>query len=149
MMQRGTSWESVDLREGPDQVFEGVIKDGNENTANPTTNTISVDYGTYGSSIFTGGDEDWIEKDIKYLRLRELRLAYRLPEDFLKKSKLLNSLNLYFVANDLFTWTNYSGIDAVGNAVSAAAGGVGGEGYDVMAIPNPRSYSLGLSIILN
>ncbi|WP_117880253.1 SusC/RagA family TonB-linked outer membrane protein [Aureibaculum luteum] len=149
MMQRGTSWESVELREGPDQVFEGVIKDGNENTANPTTNTISVDYGTYGSSIFTGGDEDWIEKDIKYIRLRELRLAYRLPDDLLKKSKLLNSMNLYFVANDLFTWTNYSGIDAVGNAVSAAAGGVGGEGYDVMAIPNPRSYSIGLSIILN
>ncbi|RPD96742.1 SusC/RagA family TonB-linked outer membrane protein [Aureibaculum marinum] len=149
MMQRGTSWESVELREGPDQIFEGVLEDGNENTDNPTVNTISVDYDTYGSSIYTGGDEDWIEKDIKYLRLRELRLAYRLPEEFLNRSKTISQLNVYLVANDLFTWTNYSGIDAVGNAVSAAAGGVGGEGYDVMAIPNPRSYSIGVSIILN
>jgi hypothetical protein len=46
----------------------------------------------------------------------------------------------------LATWTNYSGIDAVGNTVSAAAGGTGGEGYDVWSLPNPRSISFGISI---
>ena len=56
---------------------------------------------------------------------------------------------VYFVGNDLLTWTNYSGIDAVGNTVSAAAGGTGGEGYDVWSIPNPRGFSLGLSLTLN
>jgi len=149
MMQRGTSWESVELRESQPHIFDGVIKDGNEDTANPTKNTIAVDYRTYGSSIFSGGDEDWLEKDVNYLRMQEFRLSYRLPEEALNKTKLFSQVDLFFVANDLFTWTNYSGIDAVGNTVSAAAGGTGGEGIDVWSMPNPRSFSLGLSLTLN
>lgn len=47
------------------------------------------------------------------------------------------------------TWTNYSGLDAVGNTVSAAAGGTGGEGYDVWSLPNPRSISFGISLTFN
>ncbi|AUC83798.1 SusC/RagA family TonB-linked outer membrane protein [Polaribacter sp. ALD11] len=149
MMQRGTSWESVALRERQPQIFNGVIKDGNENSANPTQNTISVDYRTYGSTIFSGGDEDWLEKDVNYLRMQEFRFSYRLPEEALRKTKILSKMDLFFVANDLFTWTNYSGIDAVGNTVSAAAGGTGGEGIDVFSMPNPRSFSIGLSLTLN
>lgn len=149
MMQRGTSWESVDLRESNPQIFNGVVKDGNENTSNPTKNTIAVDYSMYGSSIFTGGDEDWLEKDVNYLRLQELRFSYRLEENIINKSKLFSQMNVYLVANDLLTWTNYSGIDAVGNTVSAAAGGTGGAGIDVWSMPNPRSYSIGVSLTLN
>ncbi|WP_405604011.1 SusC/RagA family TonB-linked outer membrane protein [Polaribacter sp. Asnod1-A03] len=149
MMERGTSWESVALRESAPQIFTGVLRDGNENSDNPTENTIAVDYSMYGSSIFSGGDEDWLEKDVNYLRMQELRFSYRVPEDLFDKSKLFSQMNLYFVANDLFTWTNYSGIDAVGNTVSAAAGGTGGEGIDVFSMPNPRSYSIGLSLTLN
>ncbi|WP_299669162.1 SusC/RagA family TonB-linked outer membrane protein [uncultured Polaribacter sp.] len=149
MMQRGTSWESVALRESQPYIFDGVIRDGNENTANPTQNTIAVDYRTYGSSIFSGGDEDWLEKDVNYLRMQELRFSYRLPEDVLRKSKLFSQMDLFFVANDLFTWTNYSGIDAVGNTVSAAAGGTGGEGIDVWSLPNPRAFTIGVSLNLN
>ena len=132
-----------------DKIFNGVIQDGNENSATPTQNTIAVDYSMYGSSIFSGGDEDWLEKDVNYLRMQELRFSYRLDEELLNKSKLFSQVNLYFVANDLFTWTNYSGIDAVGNSVSAAAGGTGGEGIDIWSIPNPRSYSVGISLTLN
>ncbi len=145
MMQRGTSWESVNLREGGPVVFEGVLEDGNENTANPTPNNISVTYDVYGSSIFSGYDEDWLEKNVNYLRLQELRLSYRVPAKVLKNT-LLSRAVIYVAGNDLATWTNYSGIDAVGNTVSAAAGGTGGEGYDVWSIPNPRGYSVGINI---
>jgi hypothetical protein len=48
--------------------------------------------------------------------------------------------------NDLITWTNYSGIDAVGNTVSAAAGGTGGEGIDVWSLPMPRGFSIGIAV---
>jgi hypothetical protein len=148
MMERGTSWESVELRESQPEVFNGVLKDGNENTPNPTKNTIAVDYRTDGSTIFDGGDEDWLEKDVNYLRMQELRFSYRLPEEALKRTKLFSQVDLFIVGNDLFTWTNYSGIDAVGNSVSAAAGGTGGEGMDIWSIPNPRSFTLGLNITL-
>lgn len=149
MMQQGTSWESVKLRESGPFVFKGVLRDGNENTANPTINTIATDYRTYGATIYTGGDEDWIEKGVNYVRLQELRLTYRIPARSLAWSKIASGMDLFIVGNDLATWTNYSGFDAVGNTVSAAAGGTGGEGIDILSIPNPRGFSVGLSLTLN
>lgn len=149
MMTSGTSWESVDLRERKPVIFNGVLKDGNENTDNPTINRIAVDYSAYGTSIYGGGDEDWLEKDVNYLRLQELRLSYRIPANLLNATGLISQANLFVAGNDLLTWTNYSGIDAVGNTVSAAAGGTGGEGYDMWSLPNPRSISVGFSITVN
>ncbi|MBQ8225034.1 MAG: TonB-dependent receptor, partial [Bacteroides sp.] len=153
MLQRGASWESVDLRENETPViFQGVLKDGLENSSNPTKNTIAVDMSNYpGSTVYTGSDRDWFEKDVNYLRLQELRLSYNVPSKFLKKafSGLISNANVYVCGNDLVTWTNYSGIDAVGNTVSAAAGGTGGEGYDVWGLPSPRGISFGLSLTFN
>ncbi len=150
MMTSGTSWESVDLRERGPVVFNGVLRDGNENTPNPTINNIAVDYKSYGTSIYGGNDEDWLEKNVNYLRLQELRLSYRIPPTWLKTNlPLISNADIFFTGNDLFTLTNYSGIDAVGNTVSAAAGGTGGEGYDVWSLPNPRGLSFGLSFTFN
>ncbi|WP_300598317.1 SusC/RagA family TonB-linked outer membrane protein [Niabella sp.] len=148
MMTNGTSWESVALRERGPVVFNGVLNDKNVNSDNPTVNTIAVDYHLYGSSIFTGGDENWLEKNVNYLRMQELRASYSLPQSLLMKSKFIAGIDIYMVGNDLFTFTNYSGIDAVGNNVSAAAGGTGGEGIDVWSLPNPRAFTVGLSISL-
>jgi TonB-linked SusC/RagA family outer membrane protein len=145
MMSNGWSKESVKLREQGPVVFNGVLKDGNENTTNPTTNNISITYNSYGSSIFAGNDEDWIEKDVNYLRLQELRLSYAIPERMFTRVPV-SAATVFVAGNDLITWTNYSGIDAVGNTVSAAAGGTGGEGFDVWSLPSPRGFSLGLSI---
>jgi hypothetical protein len=145
MMSNGLSWESVDLRERGPVVFDGVLQDGNENTATPTPNNIAVTYDIMGSTAYGGGDEDWIEKGINYLRLQELRLSYVIPEKILAKTPLA-SASLFFSGNDLFVLTNYSGIDAVGNTVSAAAGGTGGEGIDVWSLPMPRGISVGINV---
>jgi len=148
MMTQGISWESVALREGPPVVFKGVLKDGNEDSKTPTVNNIEVNYSLYGS-MFGGGDEDWLEKNVKYLRMQEVRLSYRLPTQLLRKTKVISGVDVFVVGNDLAVWTNYSGIDAVGNTVTAAAGGTGGEGYDVWSLPMPRTFSVGFSITFN
>ncbi len=145
MMQRGVSWESVELRERGPVIFNGVLKDGNEESETPTQNNISVNYGTQSSSIFSGGDEDWLEKNVNFLRLQEIRLGYKLPSAWMNKISV-SSAYIYVTGNDLFTWTNYSGIDAVGNTMSAAAGGTGGEGIDVWALPSPRGFSVGIGV---
>ena len=151
MMTNGTSWESVDLREREPVVFTGVLKDGNENSANPTVNTISVSYDNYLTSTYVGGDEDWLEKNVHYIRLQELRLSYTVPTQYLQKflNGFITYANVFVCGNDLFTWTNYSGIDAVGNTVAAAAGGTGGEGYDTWSLPSPRGISFGVSLTFN
>ncbi|MDO5664934.1 MAG: SusC/RagA family TonB-linked outer membrane protein [Bacteroidia bacterium] len=148
MMQNGLSWESVAAREQGPVVFKGVLRDGLENTDNPTVNTIAVTYGNYSSGIYSGADPNWIEKNVNYMRLQELRLSYTIPPHALKKftNGFISYATLSISGNDLVTWTNYSGIDAVGNTVSAAAGGVGGEGYDTWAIPSPRGITCGVSL---
>lgn len=148
MMGNGISQESVSLREAGPVIFNGVLQDGFENTSTPTKNSIAVDYSAYGASIYTGGDEDWIQKNVNYLHLQELRLSWNLPEKWLARTPL-SQANIFVAGNDLATWTNYSGIDAVGNTMSAAAGGTGGEGMDIWALPVPRGYSFGLSVTFN
>ena len=145
MLSTGTSWESVTLREGPSVIFKGVLKDGKENTDNPTINNIAYNYAT---GIYSGQDPDWIENHVNYLRCQEIRLNYRVPSKWLKNvtHNLISDASVWVAANDLFVITNYSGIDAVGNTTSAALGGTGGEGYDTWSIPNPRTFSFGINL---
>lgn len=148
MMTTGSSWESVKLRKSAPVVFKGVLKNGLENTDHPTVNNIAVTYANYGSSIYTGGDEQWLEKNVNYLRLSELRLSYSVPGNWLSNvtHNFVQSASVWVKATDLVTWTNYSGIDAVGNANSAALGGSGGVGIDYWNIPTPRGFSFGVNL---
>lgn len=160
LMSRGQSWESVNLRESGSYVFNGVLYDGHENpqydesgveipgSYNPTRNTIAVDMTKYGQTVYAGGDENWVQHKINYIRCQEMRLAYTVPGDWLHKMTrgLIQNALVYISGNDLFTITNYTGIDVAGNTMSAAAGGTGGEGYDVWSLPSPRTYTFGLSV---
>lgn len=49
-------------------------------------------------------------EDGSYLRLRNLRLSYSLPKAWVNKI-LLNEVLVSLSADNLFTWTNYSGMD--------------------------------------
>lgn len=148
MMANGLSWESVDQRELGSVVFNGVLKDGNQDSDNPTPNTIAVNLDSYNSSGWVGYDEDWLQSGIYYLRCQDLRLTYNVDKKWLSKTfnNVISNASIYVSGNDLFTITNYTGYDVVGNATSAAAGGTGGEGIDYWSLPNPRTYTLGLSL---
>ena len=149
MMGTGSSWASVKQREDHNAiVFKGVLKDGLENTDHPTVNTIAVDYSAYGSATYTGTDEDWLEKGVRYLRLNELRLSYNVPSKWLKENtkKFVSAATVWIKGTDLFTWTNYSGIDVVCNSNSASLGGTGGVGIDLWGFPNPRGLALGVNL---
>ena len=124
------------------------MKNGLENSSHPTPNNISVSYKNFGSAIYTGYDEDWLEHDVNYLRMSECRLAYTVPKKWLEKNtkKFVSSANIWVAASNLLTLTNYSGIDAVGNSNSAALGGSGGIGIDCWGIPSPRGLSFGLNL---
>lgn len=148
MLSTGSSWESVALRESGSVVLDGVLKDGLENTDNPTPNIIAIDMAAYGTSVYTGTDINWLEKNVNYLRLSELRLSYTVPQNWLRKvtNNFVNSASVYVKGNDLVTLTNYSGIDPVGNANSASMGGVGGVGIDFWGLPSPRGFGFGINL---
>jgi TonB-linked SusC/RagA family outer membrane protein len=149
LMGTGSSWQSVELRENTNPVvFKGVLKDGKENTANPTVNTIAVDYSNVGSTTYTGTDEDWLEKNVNYLRLSEVRLSYNVPQKWLKNAtkNFLSAASVWVKGTDLVTLTNYSGIDVVCNSNSASLGGSGGVGIDLWGFPSPRGFAFGFNL---
>ncbi len=147
MQTYGYSQESVTQREAPPVVFDGVLKDTYENTPTPTINSIGVKLGDlqYG---YAGQDPDWIEQNINYLKLAELRFSYAFNKEWLAKktNKTVSAVTIFTSGSDLFIWTNYSGIDVAGNANSSALGGTGGAGFDMMSIASPRRISFGLSV---
>jgi len=149
MMTNGSSAESVTQRSMGAVVFNGVIKDGKQDSSTPTTNNIAVNLATVNSgSGYAGADPDWIEKNVNYLNMSEVRLSYNFDKKLLSKlsRNLVSALTVYAAGTDLFILTNYSGIDPAGNGTSSAVGGTGGVGFDMLSIGAPRGISCGLNI---
>lgn len=147
LLANGSNMMSVEQREMGPVIFNGVIKDGKENSANPTPNNIAVRFGDL-SSGYAGVDPNWIEKNINYLNLSEVRLSYNFSKSTINQltGNLVSALSIFLAGNDLFLLTNYSGIDPVGNATTSAVGGTGGVGFDMLSIGAPRGFSCGLNI---
>ena len=147
MMTNGSSWESVAFREGEPFIIKGVLKNGKQDGPDPTPNNIMVDPKVI-ASYYVGSAEDWFETGVNYLRLQEVRLSYNVPSRWLQNTthRFISAANIWVKGTDLFTWTNYSGIDAVGNNSSAALGGYGGVGIDYWGLPSPRGIAFGLGL---
>lgn len=144
LYSRGRSLKTLD-RETP-RIVRGVLADGLQNTANPTPNTIVITP-LFRSDFYTAGfaEEDFIERDVHWVRLRDVTISYKLADKLIKKQRIFKSASVFVTGTDLFIITNYSGADPSANAnnVSSRAG-IGGIGMDYGNIPNPRGLSLGL-----
>ncbi len=142
---RGQSRLSLD-RETP-RIIEGVLRDGLENTANPTKNNIIVTpyitssyYSTYYNTL------DFLEKDVNWIRLKDITLSFNLPKTLFAKSNVFKSINVFATGTDLLLITNYKGVDPAINGLSAATGGLGGTGIDFGSVGLPRGYNFGLKV---
>ncbi|AKQ47076.1 membrane receptor RagA [Rufibacter radiotolerans] len=143
MVTRGLSPRT--LSRDQTRIVEGVLQDGLENTDNPTRNNLPIDVSrnsSYWSSIYNFNT--FIEKDINWMRLRDVTLSYRLPSTLLKRAGFVKDLSLSVTGTDLFILTNYSGLDPIGAGTSAATGGAGGGGIDYGNFPTPRGWNFTL-----
>jgi hypothetical protein len=95
----------------------------------------------YWSSI---AEDEFIEKDVNWLRLRDVTIAYNLPKKFLAKSKFIQAISVYATGTDLLLFTNYSGVDPLTNANTPSTPGVGGFGFDYGTVPLPRTFLFGI-----
>lgn len=126
-------------------VVDGVLKDGKENSANPTRNTIVVIpayHPTYYSSSMP--EEIFIEKDVNWFRLRDITLSYMFPEKWTRKIKGIRNLGAFVTANDLILFTNYTGADPSVSGSGAGTRGVGAAGFDFGTIGTPVSVNIGV-----
>lgn len=150
LYRRGLSTKTLD-REIP-RIVTGVLKDGLENTANPTPNNIVITPATnsnyYSSTVSGIAPEMFVEKNIKALRLRDITIGYDLPSNLITRTKFISNLGLFVTLTDVFLITNYSGIDPDVNGNNPSLGGLGGYGIDYGNMGRPLGVNLGLRIKL-
>jgi len=81
---------------------------------------------------------------VNWLKLRSLSLTYDFS-DLLKSQKIIKGLSATAIGTNLFTWTNYKGMDP---EVSAAGGtgGSGSTGIDYLGVPAVASFTFGVNL---
>ena len=148
LYRRGLSTKTLD-REQP-RIIKGILKDGLENSATPTINTIMITPYTnsnyYTSTTGSIAPEQFVEKNINALRLRDITVGYDLPTKLISRTKFISSLGFYVTLTDVFLITNYSGMDPDGNANNPSLGGAGGYGIDYGTMGRPLGVNMGLRI---
>jgi len=137
----GRSYRTID-RESP-RVINGIIEDGLENTGTPTKNNISITPAVNQAYYTTMPEEEFIQKDVNWLRLRDMTLNYNFTGEFVKNLKVVKSLGAFITVNDLVMITNYYGADPQVNGNTAGSRGVGGFGFDYGNVGTPVSVNVG------
>jgi len=132
-------------RETP-RVIKGVLQDGLENSAKPTVNNIVVNP-YYDNRYYTGISEElFIERNINWIRMRDVTLAYTLPSKMIARQKFVKSASIFATATDVFLISNYSGADPIANGNNAATVGSGGMGIDYGNFPTSLGVNIGVRI---
>jgi TonB-linked SusC/RagA family outer membrane protein len=84
----------------------------------------------------------WLE-DASFLKLKDVTLAYNLPSKLTKKIGLQNA-RLFFNANNLLTWTNYTGGDP--EQGGGTSDGNYNDNYSFFEYAIPRIWTFGTNI---
>ncbi len=91
---------------------------------------------------YSNSSSFYVEKG-DYMRIRNVVLGYSLPTALLKKSGTFSNIRVYVSAQNLFTFTSYSGFDPEVGSTNPIRAGIDDGVY-----PLPRTMSVGLNITL-
>ncbi|MCY7293087.1 MAG: TonB-dependent receptor [Ferruginibacter sp.] len=80
-------------------------------------------------------------EDGSYLRLKTVQLGYTLSTSLMKKVKV-KSLRFYLSAQNLLTWTSYTGFDPEVSSYNSALT----PGFDYSVYPRARTMTIGLNL---
>jgi hypothetical protein len=82
--------------------------------------------------------------DVSWLKLRAVQISYDFT-GLLKNQKILKGLSASVSGNNLFTWTNYKGMDPE-VSTAGGTGGSGATGIDYCSVPATSSISFGINL---
>jgi len=131
----GLADETLNRNPGGTRLVEGV-------TANGSPNTREVTEMDYYQQYYSQDAENFIE-DASFTRLRYATLTYNFSKDFLEKLNIA-SAQISLTGRNLFTITDYSGVDPEVNTFGAGVQGTGSVGIDNLGTPNTRGFDLGI-----
>ena len=109
----------------------------NTDTNDPRIGIATGDQGLVDNARLSS--DRWLENG-SYVRLRNIQLGYNFKESLLNKIGM-SSLRIYASGQNLFTITNYSGLDP-----DVQGNGILERGVDAGNWPSSRIFSLGLNV---
>jgi len=128
--------------EGNDQLRYNLNQYATYNDRWSADNQDSKNFRTGGQGIPGLYSSRTIE-DGSYLRLKTISLSYDLPVALMKRMKIQN-VSIYASAQNLYTWTNYSGMDPEVSTRNTTLT----PGFDYSAYPRPRTFTFGMRLTL-
>lgn len=122
-----------------------INKDGQWALENPGTNVARISYGPNGN--YTRPTNKWVENG-SFVRIKNISLSYNVPAGFLAKQKLIKGVRLTVGAQNIHTFTDYSGFDPeVGSYVGRDSGpGNQAIGLDFGRYPLTPIYTFNLGV---
>lgn len=94
------------------------------------------------TSLDFTNDSDRFLSDGSYLRLKNITLAYNLPESLISKIGM-RSARVYIQGQNLLTFTNYQGADPEVSTFGATSTSLG---TDFLTFPQAKMYTVGVNI---
>jgi hypothetical protein len=127
------------------RVVTGILRDGLENSAFPTANSIAI-VPYYQQAYYTSmPEEEFIQKDVNAFRLRDLSFNYNIKKFMTEGiAKYTKTFSVFLTINDLILITNYKGADPAVGATSAGSRGVSAFGFDYANMGAPVSFNMGI-----
>jgi TonB-linked SusC/RagA family outer membrane protein len=97
---------------------------------------------SFQGMAFTDASSRYIE-DGSFLRVRNINIGYNFPQALLSRIKL-SAAKIYFSAQNVYTFTNYSGFDP--ESQNTGGGLIPTLGVDYLTQPIPRVFMVGLNL---
>jgi hypothetical protein len=106
----------------------------------PPANGLGSGFGTVATQFI---------EDASWIKLREISLDYTVPSD-VAESLMMTGISLRVAGRNLFTWTDYTGLDPETSLTGTLGGGNGRgapvRGYDYFNNPQSRQFVFTLSL---
>jgi TonB-linked SusC/RagA family outer membrane protein len=118
-------------------VLNRFVAGKNENTDVPREGYFLSSYGSYVNSRFV--------ENASYLRLKQVSLAYNIPQSILSHLRIVENLQVFVNAQNLLTITGYTGTDPEVNVHTSNLGG----GLDFGVFPAFRTFEFGAKISIH
>lgn len=125
-------------------VFDGVVQ-LDDGSFVPNETPIVLDRDFFQNYYILAGT-NFVE-EVFWVRLRNIHLAYYLPQDFISRMGMTNA-SVFLNLQNMFLITNYSGGDPeVNNAgPGGGASGAGTMGVDYFQVPHRKGVTLGINL---
>ncbi len=85
-------------------------------------------------------------EDASFLRFSTARLTYSLPPKLLRRSKHVDMCKFYVSADNIYTFTKYSGYDPEVGISQNSASAILSQGFDYGNFPHARTFTFGVNI---